>query len=172
MSLTIHSGITCDGCGVSAFEGIRYKCLTCHDYDLCEECYESENVTSQHSIDHPVQPIFTKADMERLAIDSSASAISVLMFTCPFCGGMDFQIVDLVDHIEQDHPDLGCQYCPVCISTNSSGGSIRNLLSHLQSNHLDAEAVVFRSIQMKSTRPFIFFLSSHMHIHRLFFFSC
>jgi hypothetical protein len=44
----IHHGITCDGCGVKPIKGVRYKCLACHDFDLCSSC-EAKN---QHPSDH------------------------------------------------------------------------------------------------------------------------
>lgn len=33
-----HSGVTCDGCGMSPIVGIRYKCTGRPDYDLCSAC--------------------------------------------------------------------------------------------------------------------------------------
>lgn len=46
----VHRGITCDGCQQSPITGIRFKCKTCSDYDLCESC-EAKNV---HPADHPM----------------------------------------------------------------------------------------------------------------------
>jgi peptidoglycan hydrolase-like protein with peptidoglycan-binding domain len=46
----VHSGITCDGCSQSPITGVRFKCRTCADYDLCESC-EAKNV---HPADHPM----------------------------------------------------------------------------------------------------------------------
>jgi len=46
----VHNGITCDGCQQSPIAGIRFKCRTCPDYDLCEAC-EAKNV---HPADHPM----------------------------------------------------------------------------------------------------------------------
>lgn len=39
---------TCDGCGSQEFQGTRYKCKVCYDYDLCRSCY-MDNV---HDLSH------------------------------------------------------------------------------------------------------------------------
>jgi len=46
----VHNGITCDGCQQSPIAGVRFKCRTCDDFDLCESC-EAKNV---HPADHPM----------------------------------------------------------------------------------------------------------------------
>ncbi|KAJ1461605.1 hypothetical protein M885DRAFT_418997, partial [Pelagophyceae sp. CCMP2097] len=36
-----HTGISCDGCGVSApLVGYRYRCKSCANHDVCENCHE------------------------------------------------------------------------------------------------------------------------------------
>jgi len=35
---TTHVGISCDSCGVSPLQGVRYRCSVCPDYDLCDTC--------------------------------------------------------------------------------------------------------------------------------------
>jgi hypothetical protein len=51
--IVIHVGVSCDDCGVSPIEGIRYKCQVCDNYDLCEKC-EAKN-------QHPPTHILLKA---------------------------------------------------------------------------------------------------------------
>ena len=34
----VYENVQCDGCGITPIVGIRYKCSTCSNYDLCEAC--------------------------------------------------------------------------------------------------------------------------------------
>jgi hypothetical protein len=44
----------CDGCRKENFDGPRYKCTICNDFDLCNKCYQND----VHDMSHP----FTKID--------------------------------------------------------------------------------------------------------------
>lgn len=44
----------CDVCGRINFDGYRYKCLKCDDYDLCGSCFENKKTNKTHQIKHPV----------------------------------------------------------------------------------------------------------------------
>lgn len=46
--VSVHTNITCDGCGMSPIVGIRYKCTTCFDFDLCGTCEASEVHPREH----------------------------------------------------------------------------------------------------------------------------
>ena len=47
-----HTNVTCDGCEIMPIVGIRFKCDTCHDYDLCYDCMEKQVVTNEHDAKH------------------------------------------------------------------------------------------------------------------------
>jgi len=42
-----HRATTCDGCNKNPLPGLRFKCKTCSDYDLCAECFAK--MSSLHS---------------------------------------------------------------------------------------------------------------------------
>ena len=39
MNYAVHEGVECEGCEMNLIRGLRFKCLECPDFDLCEECY-------------------------------------------------------------------------------------------------------------------------------------
>lgn len=43
-----HSGYCCDRCGKDNFEGFRYKCTVCDDYDLCHYCFLHQSDQTTH----------------------------------------------------------------------------------------------------------------------------
>ncbi|XP_022109239.1 uncharacterized protein LOC110989278 isoform X2 [Acanthaster planci] len=51
-----HLFIRCDGCAKMNVEGIRWKCLRCHDYDLCHGCYNEGRHELEHSFARIEEP--------------------------------------------------------------------------------------------------------------------
>jgi len=47
--ISIHHGVTCDICNTEPIIGIRYKCMTCVDFDMCEFCHKDN-----HPKEHPL----------------------------------------------------------------------------------------------------------------------
>lgn len=43
-----HLGFICDGCEATPIIGVRYKCVNCPDFDICEKC-EANGVHSHHA---------------------------------------------------------------------------------------------------------------------------
>ena len=53
---TRHPGVLCDVC-MGRVEGLRFKCRTCHNYDLCEDCMANRAHTehTMRLIRHPIE---------------------------------------------------------------------------------------------------------------------
>jgi len=49
---TIHYGIKCEKCNKNPIQGIRYKCVICDNYNLCELCEEVNSSEKFHFQDH------------------------------------------------------------------------------------------------------------------------
>ena len=45
---TIHTGIHCDMCKKNDIVGLRYKCMYCADYDLCQDCWNTPSIKYSH----------------------------------------------------------------------------------------------------------------------------
>lgn len=49
----VHESITCDGgCASSCIKGLRFKCDTCPNYDLCQQCVDRGATTKTHEVSH------------------------------------------------------------------------------------------------------------------------
>ena len=59
-----HENTSCDGCSKSPIEGLRFKCDTCNDYDLCYSCFKGKKCSDKHSTDHPLVIQLTDSSLE------------------------------------------------------------------------------------------------------------
>lgn len=132
-----HDGVTCDACMNGNFKGKRFKCLLCYDYDLCGSCHEAGLATDYHTVNHPMQCILTRADVELyFGGDTSGEMQS---YTCPHCGMMGFGMSALIEHIGGEHMNANTAdvICPVCAasSINRPLNVRQDLLGHLTLEH-------------------------------------
>ncbi|XP_066917537.1 uncharacterized protein [Clytia hemisphaerica] len=42
----------CKGCGIKNFSGLRYKCMECYSYNMCQDCYWRDRITGTHKVEH------------------------------------------------------------------------------------------------------------------------
>ena len=85
--LLFHTGIVCDACGLNPLTGIRFKCSTCPDFDMCASCVEQNDTTNAHP------HVFLRISK---CIDSNSTATPPLLrnrstwshdASCSVCGG-------------------------------------------------------------------------------------
>ncbi|KZT72898.1 hypothetical protein DAEQUDRAFT_754913 [Daedalea quercina L-15889] len=98
-----HPGITCDGCRRRNFYGIRYKCMDCIDFDLCDDCIRSMDVVEAHA-QHAFRPVIES----RSAQQSTHTGI-----TCDGCGKHNI--------FGTRHKCLECDDYDLCTSCIGSG---------------------------------------------------
>ena len=46
----VHTNVACDMCGANPIVGVRFKCMTCDDYDLCAGCEAKGGHDSSHPL--------------------------------------------------------------------------------------------------------------------------
>ncbi|KAJ3126777.1 hypothetical protein HK098_007156 [Nowakowskiella sp. JEL0407] len=104
----IWRGSQCDGCKKRNFEGHRYKCLECPDYDLCSQCYtKTENgpFTLSHLPDHKFE-LITKHDQIWRGISCDLClrvSFSGKRYRCEQC--FDFDLCEKCYLKDSHHPD-------------------------------------------------------------------
>ena len=59
----IHKGIKCNSCGMNNIKGIRYKCSTCLNYNLCEKCEEDSDHDENHFFLKIYEPISSENEL-------------------------------------------------------------------------------------------------------------
>ncbi len=52
----LHANIICDGCDLSPIIGVRYHCINCADFDLCQTCFDlAETGNTAHNLHYHVK---------------------------------------------------------------------------------------------------------------------
>lgn len=113
----VHRNVSCDNCTPDQFvpiKGLRYKCLVCKDYDLCEKCESSFNdheiVTEKHSFRHPTIKIH---DSESLSVDEGVLADLISKSNLTNTSAVHCNVS--CDSCDDDKPIVGNRYkCLQC----------------------------------------------------------
>jgi len=152
---TRHEAVSCDNCLQTNFEGIRFKCLICFDYDLCERCHTSGATTERHLTSHPMQCILTRSETSMLY--SSDGAMDA--FTCPHCGQYGFKADELSQHVICEHSSENkTVICPICI-VNPAGDPnqmVRDLAQHMTVEHQNQNGRSRRGDTIRELRRMIY----------------
>lgn len=61
----VEHEIQCKACGRKPFNGLRYKCLNCYNYQLCQDCFWREKVSGSHTSEHDMREYSTWNKGER-----------------------------------------------------------------------------------------------------------
>lgn len=77
-----HDGIFCDGCD-GAISGYRYKCLGCHNFDLCAAC-EGKGVHGEHFILRIPSPMNLRHHFGHRLINKISKAARKAESRCPW----------------------------------------------------------------------------------------
>ncbi|XP_062699011.1 E3 ubiquitin-protein ligase Kcmf1-like isoform X1 [Aedes albopictus] len=135
----IHLDISCDECGWNNFSGIRYACLVCEQYDLCEMCYCQRCSGQQHVAYHPMQAIFPKYPLFQ---DDREVAKDDLRLCCPYCGEKDLRVHEMFQHCQRFHSsDTIPVRCPICLMDEDRNRNLlqTSLLEHMLTRHKEYE---------------------------------
>jgi len=110
-----HVGIVCDICRAKDFDGVRYKCANCKDYDLCGACE-------------------VKTYKESLGLMPRSCTLFACPFAnCPLESKKELTECGLRDHVWENHHEDGQMVkCPIC----QVNGSVVLLSQPIFSEHL------------------------------------
>lgn len=67
----MHKGIICNECRINDIKGIRYKCTTCLNYNLCEKCEQNTNHDENHIFLKIRKPILKEIELNNKILSST-----------------------------------------------------------------------------------------------------
>lgn len=73
-SENVYHNVQCSVCGLNPVKGMRYRCLQCFKYDLCQQCFFLGSVSLSHKVKHPIQEYCLPATKK----DSTRAVLKIL----------------------------------------------------------------------------------------------
>uniref|UniRef100_T1J1M8 Dystrophin n=1 Tax=Strigamia maritima TaxID=126957 RepID=T1J1M8_STRMM len=58
---SVLHAVKCCVCKMYPITGLRYRCLYCFSYDLCQHCFLTGQISKKHKLKHPIQEYCTTA---------------------------------------------------------------------------------------------------------------
>ncbi|KAM8715612.1 hypothetical protein ACLKA7_002632 [Drosophila subpalustris] len=139
-----HRNFCCDGCQTHNFNGRRFHCLRCVNYDLCRDCYDQNVETLDHRMEHPMQlMVDEERHQQPPELLLNGEMLELMHFpncyTCPYCGLYGHTAKELIDHVVTVHRQSDSHVvCPMCAGLPGIElVAIRNLARHLLLNHIE-----------------------------------
>eukprot|EP01080_Neovahlkampfia_damariscottae_P008775 gene8775-723_t len=87
----IHTNFGCDGCQANPIIGIRFKCVQCPDYDLCQLCYDKKHqLHSNHLFKKIEKPEIVTINHQPKKIEEEIGE-SHEGIQCDYCGKQNFK---------------------------------------------------------------------------------
>ena len=81
----VHTGIWCDNCSINPIKGVRYKCESCDDFDLCQDCFASTH--HRHAFFRITQTTVDQDVVDQDVVDQDVVDQDVVVHTGIWCEG-------------------------------------------------------------------------------------
>jgi len=140
----------CKGCAKESFPGRCYRCLTCRQFDICEDCYNNDFTTGEHPFDHPVMCIYTPADVELYFGGEYISSDPPQSYRCPYCKRWGLNESTFLEHVSSMHPNANTLLVSTMVTLFEQQQAARLFLEDEQLASMVA-AATSRNDQMRRT---------------------
>ena len=99
-----HTGYMCDVCQKVPIVGVRHHCLECVDFDICDQCFISGDVTADqgHTADHALEQILPSGTVVPSGSSSGIAAAEPLISSEGQRQQMEEAAVEEADEIDMD----------------------------------------------------------------------
>jgi len=166
MSERIHIGVTCDGCGIQDFAGLRHKCTVCFDYDLCHACKVNQVSSKEHEDSHQMQAIIAPHNDFGNNLDDISERKNLIWSTeIPTFDGSSFggfATQTLLNRLGLSDQGPGSFTCPYCAQ---GGFGEYGLTDHIHSKHPEDNRPVVCPVCAKKSGGDPNYISRDFHGH-------